>query len=85
MATRSAGRAYTRSANRLRTLSSAPPLYPATSPADAPAITVPIATHSGPSTERPVPSIKRERTSRPISSVPNQCVRSEPVTPRRRS
>ena len=67
------GKANTRSATRISTLSTQPPKKPATPPTIAP---IPMAamirmTASG-SVIR-APNSTRENTSRPSSSVPNQC------------
>src|SRR5262249_42011263 len=71
--TSSAGMDHMTSTQRIVTESTPPRRYPAQSPSALPSNAAPRATTSGPITAFRVPTIIREKTSRPSWSVPNQC------------
>ena len=75
IARRMAGNENSNSMKRMRTMSTGPPKYPAAMPITPPPINPTDTATAATFTEMRAAWITRDRTSRPNSSVPNQCAR----------
>ncbi len=73
------GKAKTRSARRMITLSTQPPKKPAIPPSTAPMIMAAMTRMTASGSVIRAPNRTREKTSRPSSSVPNQCAQDGPA------